>query len=108
MTRLQLILISTFVALFFVLYFGCDTKPSSQKAVESSRALALSETNIESLLFDAKKELSAEESANVLALEQQAASASGDEKIEFLIELMTSYWKPTQLLINGEPFSQLS
>ena len=63
------------VALFSLLYFGFGTQPASFKDVEKQRALGAVSTDINAMLRDARKELSPQESASVLALETELEKA---------------------------------
>jgi tetratricopeptide (TPR) repeat protein len=57
MNKTQLILLSTTVALFFIMYFGCETKARNIKDQETSRSFNMEVTSIDNLLIQAKKSL---------------------------------------------------
>lgn len=78
LNRTQLLTVGAAILLFGVLYFGCDTKPVTQKAIEKERALAVESTNIEALLLEAKATLPSATATNILALEKQMEDATAD------------------------------
>ena len=61
MTKLQIGTILTAIALFLGLYFGCDTNPPEQAAIEKSRALTVESTDINALLLEAKSGMGPQE-----------------------------------------------
>lgn len=78
MTKLQIGVLLTATALFFVIYFGCETKPTEQRAIEKSRALTAEGASVEVLLQEAKAALTAAEAGRILALEQALEEAPTD------------------------------
>ena len=92
MTKLQILVIGSAALLFFVLYFGCDTKPEQQKALEKTRALAAESTDINTLIKAAKTDLSSDAVNTILAMEQQLDAAIDDTvKISFQ-EQLSGIW----------------
>jgi tetratricopeptide (TPR) repeat protein len=81
------------------LYWGFDTKPSTQKALEKSRVLSGQVFDISSLRTNAKKDLKKDELAYVEALESQIEYASQDSVKLELLKQISGYWfklgKPT-------------
>lgn len=92
MTNLQYIVIASAISLFLILYFGCEIKPHGQEALEKTRALAAKSTDINTLLMEAKAQISAKESANILALEQEMATISADSSKVELYKQLSSQW----------------
>jgi tetratricopeptide (TPR) repeat protein len=92
MTKLQYIVIASAISLFLVLYFGCETKPHGQEALEKTRALAAQSTDINTLLVEAKGELAAKEAANVLAMEQDLAATTSDSSRITILKQLSSNW----------------
>lgn len=92
MNWLQVAIISAAVALFFVLYLGCDTKSNKQQALEKSRAMAIESTDINSILQAAKSQLTALEGSELLALEQQLESAGTDEAKVAALKGLSGVW----------------
>jgi len=92
MTKLQTGIIFFAIALFSVLYFGCDTKPKAHQQIEKKRALNSESTNIAALLKDAKSGMSQTEGTTILGLETQLQNAASDSsKIETL-KLLAGRW----------------
>jgi tetratricopeptide (TPR) repeat protein len=92
MNKGQWILISTAVLLFALLYFGFDTKPSKQKAIEKQRAGSFVSTDINSMLMDAKTGLAAQASASVMALESDLEKAVPDSAKAVAYKQLSSLW----------------
>ena len=92
MNRLQWIVIGLSVALFIVLYFGCETTPKNIKALEKSRVLASEGTDVISLLSEAKAGLSPTASNNIVALEVQLEEALGDTARSTVLKQLSSEW----------------
>ncbi|MBI1224566.1 MAG: tetratricopeptide repeat protein [Bacteroidetes bacterium] len=92
MSKSQWTLISVAILLFAILYFGFDTKPSKQKAVEKQRAGAFSSTDINSMLVDAKASLSTQAAASVMALEGDVEKASPDSAKAESYKQLSSFW----------------
>ncbi len=92
MNKGQWILIGSAALLFAVLYFGFDTKPSKQKAIEKQRAGSLASTDINSMLVDAKAGLPAQSSASVMALEGDLEKAVQDTAKASAYKELSSLW----------------
>lgn len=102
MTKFQILVISAMIFLFAGMYFGLDTKPKTQKAIEKSRAIESESTDIKALLDDAKSELSNENSALILSLEVKLDEAKTDgEKVEILKELSGVWYRIERADIAG-------
>lgn len=92
MNKGQLILISVTTIVFAVLYLGFDIKPSKHKEIERQRANSFTETDINSLLVDAKSGLSPQALASVKVLEEELQESSADSiKLEAYRQL-SSLW----------------
>jgi len=92
MKKSQWIVIAGAAALFAVLYFGFDTKPSKQKEIEKQRAGAFSSTDINSLLVDAKSGLSAQSSSSVAVLEGEVEKSTADTAKATAYKKLSSLW----------------
>jgi cytochrome c-type biogenesis protein CcmH/NrfG len=92
MNKTQWIVVLAAAVLFSVLYFGFDTKPGKHKEVEKQRVLAAVSTDINSMLKDAKKSLSPQESASVLAMETALEAAAPDSSKANLYKRLSSLW----------------
>ncbi len=102
MSRLQLAVILGSCLLFAGLYFGGDTKPEAQKAVEQTRALSATSTSIESLLPAARQQLSVDTSTMVMGLEKELRSAVTDTtKVESLKKLAGIWYDAGRADISG-------
>lgn len=102
MTKLQYIVIASAISLFLILYFGCDTKPQAQEALEKTRALAAQSTDINTLLMEAKATLAVKEATNILALEQDLnATVQDSSKVELFKQLSSQWYRLEHPAIAG-------
>ncbi len=102
MTKLQIVVVSSTILLFAGMYFGLDTKPKKQKAIEKSRVIAAESTDINALLEDAKAELSPEKSRLILSLEGNLSQTQTDSvKAAISKELSASWYKLERADIAG-------
>lgn len=109
MNKLQWIVLGSAVVLFFILYFGCDTKPESQKALEKSRALTVESTDLSELLLSAKSTLNASEATRIGELEAQLENADKDSlKVETLKQLSGRWYQLEQPAIAGTYAQQVA
>lgn len=93
MTKLQIAILTSAIALFFIMYFGCNTKSSEIRAVEKTRAFEVEQTGIESLVREAKAGRSEAELSPVLILESQLADLEeGDTAAAALYRQLSSQW----------------
>lgn len=92
LNKIQLLTVGAAILLFAILYFGCDTKPATQKAIEKERALSVESTNIEALLLEAKTTLETDASNNILALEKQIEDATEDSTQVNLLKELSGEW----------------
>ena len=102
MDRIQWVVILSAVALFFFMYFGCDTKPDEYKAIEKQRVENAESTSISSLLLTAKKDISAADGSSVMSLEMELENAQVDSaKAEVLKSLSSTWYKLNKPAIAG-------
>lgn len=92
MTKAQYALIVAAIALFSGLYFGFDTKTSTQRATDRSRALTGEQTSVETLTAEARQNLTPEQAAQIGALEQKIQQASADAERVALIKQLSGLW----------------
>ncbi len=98
MNRLQWIVTGATIALFFVLYFGCDTKPKKMQALETTRAMTAESTDLNSLLQTAQAKLDVAKSSEITDLERAVETATTDTaRVEALKQLSGKWYS------NGEP-----
>lgn len=98
----QILYITGAVILAAVLYFGFDTKPSSQKALETSRALTTREFDIQSLEKEAVGKLNPDASSYFETLESQAAHVAEDsQKVRILKEISGFWYRQQDHLLAG-------
>ena len=84
------------------LYFGFDTKPRTQKALEKSRVLNNQGFDINSLRTEATKTISKEELETIEALEAQVQYAENDSiKSERLKQLSGKWYKLQKPVLAG-------
>ena len=92
MTKLQIGVLTLAAGLFLLLYFTCETKPPSQKAIEKSRAITIERTDISSLLAEAKSRLAARDASDILSLEAMLKEARGDSLLIEGNKALSSKW----------------
>lgn len=80
------------VLLTTLLFFGFDTKPSTQKALEKSRVLNTQEFDVQTLQAEAKKDLKADQLEYLETLESQAQFAKEDSVRINLLKQMSGFW----------------
>lgn len=90
--KTQLLVVATAFILFIVLYFGCETKPATQKALEQTRALAIESTDINALLQEARLNLDANAATNILAIENQLENNPSDSLKTNLLKQLSGEW----------------
>jgi predicted Zn-dependent protease len=76
MNKQQIIVVGSAIALFFILYFGCDTKTREQKAITQSRTLSMQSLDIKALAAETVGKLDASQKATIQNLTQKAESAT--------------------------------
>ena len=87
MNKHQIIVISSAIALFFILYFGCDTQSKEQKVLTQSRALTTEALDIKAHIAETLGKLGAEQKANIQSLTQKA-----DSKDPSLLKQISAAW----------------
>lgn len=80
------------IVLVAVLYFGFDTKPSSHKALEKSRALSTREFDISSLDKEARPKLKAEDITYLETLETQLQHVREDSQKVEMQKQLSGFW----------------
>ena len=80
------------ILLLVALYFGFDNKPSTQKALEKSRALNTKEFDISSLQAEANPSLSEEDRKYLDVLRTQLDHASQDSLRQVLLKDLAGFW----------------
>lgn len=92
MNKWQLIVVGGAVALFFIIYFGCETTPKNIKTLEKSRVLAAESTDISAMLKEAKSSLESIEASDILALERQVELVQSDTAKTETYKALSSKW----------------
>ena len=93
MTKLQTIICVGSVLLLFVMYFGCETTPPTQKKIEKERALTSQSSNIGALEKDAKANLSSDDANLILAIEKEFEGVDSLSKIPVLKKLSSEWYR---------------
>lgn len=91
MANRQWITVSVFMALFLLLYFGCDTKSNKTKTLEKSRELNFETVSISVQRENAVTKLQEPEKQELLYLEQQAMHADSMDRIK-MFEKLSGFW----------------
>ena len=102
MNKTQWIVIAIAAILFFGLYFGFDTNPSGQKAIEEKRSLAAVSTDVNSLIVEAKKSLDPQQKGSLAILSTELESATSDSaRVELLKQLSSNWYKFEKIGVAG-------
>ena len=72
MNKQQILVVASAVALFFILYFGCDVKSKEQQTVETSRTLTGATMDMTTVEKDAFKALKPAQAADIEALTKKS------------------------------------
>lgn len=96
MTKLQWAVITGALALFLVLYLGCDRKPEDIASLETSRALSVESTDINLVIQEAKEALQPAQRSLVLGLEQKLESTLEDTNRVALYKELSGEWYQLQ------------
>ena len=86
MNKQQLIVVGSAIALFFILYFGCDTKTTEQKAIAQSRALTTEALDIKSHAETTLASLDATQKVGIQSIMAQSPT-TGSDSISILKQL---------------------
>jgi tetratricopeptide (TPR) repeat protein len=92
MTKFQLGTIVGALLLLGILYFGCETKPPAQKAIEKTRSLEAQSTDITSLLKEAKETLTDFQANSILERETIIDQAPNDSAKVEALKLLSGKW----------------
>jgi tetratricopeptide (TPR) repeat protein len=86
MTKQQWWIVGSATAIFFILYFGCDTKSKFQKTIADSSHQTMAATDPQTLLSTARQALSPAQLAEIQPLESalQSANLSPTQKTDAL------------------------
>lgn len=102
MTKQQYIVIAGIIALFLVLYLGCDTKPPGQLQVERSRVLQSESTDVSNLIREAHDALPTDQWSTIQAWVEEVNTADTDSvKIAYLKLIAGSWYENGYPSISG-------
>ncbi len=110
MNKVQILAIGVAVLLFAGLYFGASTKPDKQKKIESSRAINRASTDFETLIAEARLQLTTEQASKIAVLDQQLATDNLPDtaKVGLLKKLSGSWYRIGNLVVAGEYAEQVA
>lgn len=90
------------VVLFSLIYFGLDTKPRKQKALEKSRVVNLEATGVQNIIQDARNTLTKEQSSYLDALIDEVKTASDTtSKLKALMRLSKQWYDVGYPILSG-------
>lgn len=92
MTRLQLIIVAACFALFFVLYFGCETTNKEIQDLEKSRQFTKESTDLNVLLQSAQPKLDANTAQELDALQLQLENSTTDTAKVSTLKQLSGRW----------------
>ncbi len=109
MTRPQVILVVSSIAVLAILFFGFDTVPEEQAQVEMSRALNVEAAELQSLVDAAKASIPADEKTFFNTYENIARSASSDSaRIDALENLSAGWYRRGEFAVAGYYAEQIA
>lgn len=92
MTRLQVIVTISCVALFGLLYFALDTKPPSFKEIERSRTLENSSLDINQEIYKMVKSLPESAQMEIDVLESELSNAGSEGEKTEILKKISGFW----------------
>lgn len=92
MNRQQTILVSVFIALFFLMYFACDYVPKNHKKLETQRELSKEGVGNDQIVAAAMTQLDATQKSELMAIEQMLQAASSDTAKLSLLKKLSGKW----------------
>jgi len=109
MTKLQWIVTASCIALFGILYFGFDTKPSSFKEVERNRALTSTSLDINQLVIGAVENLKDAAKLEIATLDGNLNQSENDnQKVDVLKKISGFWYKRSRPDISGHYANQIA
>lgn len=75
MNRQQIIVVASALALFFILYFGCDVQSKEQKTIETARVLTGTTMDMAAVMKEATQSLSPAQASEIQSLTQKNEAA---------------------------------
>jgi len=109
MTKLQWIVTASCIALFGILYFGFDTKPSSFKEVERNRALTSTSLDINQLVIGAVENLPNAAKMEIATLDEDLSQSENEKsKVDVLKKISGFWYKQAKPDISGYYASQIA
>ena len=102
MSRLQIIVLSSAIALFALLYFGGRRTPTTQKNVEQTRSKEAENASINEIIGLAKTNLSEADQNEIAVLESELEVAGNDTaKLTFFKQLNRKWYSLRQFGVSG-------
>lgn len=92
MNRQQTILVSVFIALFFMMYFVCDYVPKNHKKLEAQRELSKESVGNDKVIAMAKEQLDAAQKSELAVIEQSFQTANSDTAKLALLKKLSGKW----------------
>jgi tetratricopeptide (TPR) repeat protein len=107
LNKAQTVLVSSGIAIYFVMYFGCETKAKNIRDLEKSRQLNMEVTSIDNLIIEAKKLLSPDQISMVETMTSQLG-VDTIRKIENLKLLAKTWFEYDNPVISGYYAEEIS
>jgi len=109
MTKLQWIVTISCIALFAILYFGFDTKPSSFKEVERNRALTSTALDINQLVIGAVGNLEDAAKLEIATLDDDLNRSENEkQKVDVLKKISGFWYNKSRPDLSGHYASQIA
>ena len=105
----QSIVVACMILTFCIIYFGMDTKPKEQRALEMSRAANIEATGIQNIVMESKKKLSKDALNVVEAMQTEYQNAESDEeKIDKAKNLASKWYEIGFPIVSGYYAEQIA
>lgn len=109
MTKFQLSVLSFSVLFFCFMYFGLNKKPKKYSEIERVRSQKAESTNVSSILIDARKKLTVEQSTILHSLESILKEVESDSsRVEVLKKISSNWYKNGRADLSGVYAEQIA
>lgn len=108
MTKTQIIALVSATALFFAMYFGCETQSKDQQSLEKTRVFTAESTDVTVLMKEAQARLDADSRNEIGSIEQELDLVKDDSAayISTLMRLAGAWFNAGEPAISGH-YAQL-
>lgn len=108
MTKTQIAALVSATALFFAMYFGCETQSKDQQTLEKTRVFTAESTDVNVLMRDAQSKLGADSKNEISSIEHELELAQNDSAlyVSTLMRLAGAWFQAGEPAVSGH-YAQL-